>query len=489
MHYLITINNIQLLEFQKIVSIFARHKNLLPRDTIFNLKKTINLIAMKKLLLFSALPLCMFNAMAQGTSPETATPIPAGGWFVENLNNAPAEAWFTISNNTEFPVNWGDAPSANEQQIFVYLCDGGQTAFQRIEGSDSYILLPGKEYLVKITPKATGFFCFNAALTLPASWAGKYKYYPIPLKNEWSAWGSQQTIAPGETKWFYADAPYASQLTVQNNMMFVPSIEKVEVIHIECPGGTNTGSSIIPPYFKAGGNVIGVTVSSTATENASFNFGASAMTTLNCNNNLLRGQSLTLDVQNTYPDAYYTVDRFFKVPEDGTYTFINHGAKGTILNVGTVDVDPTNQYKGTCNWDNIKSATVGNNDAVVVVDNLKEGTTVLVQSDAFGIIGEGMENLPYLQVLKGNQAGIDAVDNDDDTLKVAVSGNVLTVSSVLIAAGSEVAVYDMQARKVTSAVSTTGAETLSVSVNAPAGMYMVVVYGKGNSESAKIVIK
>lgn len=321
----------------------------------------------------------------------------------------------------------------------------------------------------------------------PVSMEGKYPFYPIDKRDNQ---GAANTQAPGTTVYYLYNFAYPSQLTF-NDFDFMPvmDVTSVEAIHIECPGGTNKGSAVAGPYVKAGLNVIGVTVSEAATEDVQFMIGLNAFTTLNCGNNLLRGKSMQLDAQETYPDAYYTVDRFFEVPEDGTYTFTNHGAAGTILNVGKVNrIDPDNQYKYECDWTDIKSATVGNEDAVITVDNLKKGELVLVQSDAFGIIGAGMENLPYLMVTKGS-AAVGSVVADGNSLKVAASNGVLSVESVLLASGAEVAVYDMNAGKVASATSAAGAANLEMALDVPAGIYVVVVYGKGNSESAKIVVK
>lgn len=450
---------------------------------------------MKKILL-PVIALCAFTAPAfadevYGTTPETAQPFPAGGWFVETLDGAPAEAWFTITNQQASPVLWGDAPTVapditEKQQIFVYLCNGGQQAFQMFEGDDGYVLLPAQEYLVKITPKAPGFFASMPGTPLPPSMEGR-KYYP---KDITAAQNLTQTQAPGSTVWYLYNAPYSSQLTATDAFTPVMDITTIEAIHIQCPGGTNTGNGMVGPYIKAGRNVIGVTISDAATDNISFNFGLNAMVTLNCSNNLLRGQSLALDAKNTYPDAYYTVDRFFKVPKDGSYTFTNHGAKGTILNVGKVKLtDPDNNpYAFECDWSDIKSATVGNEDAVITVSDLKEGEIVLVQSDAFGVIGEGTDNLPYLMVSEGSSA-LSSVEADGNTLALSVANGTLSVESVLLASGAEVAVYDMLARKVAGAVAPEGASNLDINLDVTPGVYVVVVYGKGNSESAKIVVK
>lgn len=151
--------------------------------------------------------------------------------------------------------------------------------------------------------------------------------------------------------------------------------------------------------------------------------------------------------------------------------------------------DPDNQYAYECDWSDIQSATVGNDDATIVVSGLTAGEKVLVQSDAFGVIGEGSDNRPYLMVVKGGSTGISDIKADNSTLKVNAANGRLNVESVLLASGAEVAVYDIMARKVASAVAAEGAESLEMSLDVTSGVYVVVVYGKGSSESAKITVK
>ena len=456
---------------------------------------------MKKVLLpFIAACACAAPAFADevyGTTPETAKPFPAaGGWFVPDLATAPAEAWFTITNTQEAPVLWGGGPTVapdvtDKQQVFVYLCNGGQEAFQMVEGDDSYVLLPNQEYLIKITPKAAGSFASSPAMALPERMKGTAKYYPIDRSSSDYESPNYKGIANSQTanttQWYLYDFSYPTSLNFTTPLSIpVMDITATEAIHIQCPGGTNYASGILPTYVKAGKSIIGVTVSA----DVNFIVTANAFSILSCNNNLLRDtQPLKLDVAQTYPDAYYTVEKTFTVPEDGTYTFTNHGAKGTILNVGNVNVIDAATYKYECDWSNIKSATVGNEDAVIVVENLKAGEVVLVQSDAFGVIGEGVDNLPYLKVTKGGDSAIDNITADADGLKVNVAGSNLNVESVLLASGAEVAVYDMLARKVASAVAPAGAASLDMNLDVAPGVYVVVVYGKGNSESAKIAVK
>lgn len=229
---------------------------------------------------------------------------------------------------------------------------------------------------------------------------------------------------------------YASQLTITNFMdpTVGSKISKVEAIHIECPGGTNVGTGLIGPYIKAGETVVGVTASETATEPVEFNFGFNAYGEVNCGNNGGFGKTpvskMTVGVKSGYPDAYYTVDRYFEVPADGNYTFINHGAKGTILNVGKVIVNANNRNE--CDWTDIKSATVGNEDAVITLENLKAGDKLVVESDAFGVIGEGADNLPYLLVTS-DQSGIADITTDASAMTATVAGNKLTVSGAILA--------------------------------------------------------
>lgn len=423
-----------------------------------------------------------------GDTPETAKPFPAGMWFLPTLDGAPSEAWFTYTNTTDNVVNWGNCPAATEKQIYVYLCNGGQEAFQTEPGSDSYILFPGKEYLVKITPKAAGMFCMGQTGPNPNWVEGEFKYYPIDIT---AIQNQNQSVNPGETKWFKVKYDYASRLKTDYFMAPVANIERVEAIHIECPGGTNIGSGLIGPYIKAGESVIGVTGSQSATAPIPFGFALDGQMEVNCGNNRGFGKApvskMTVGTKSGYPDAYYTVDRYFEVPEDGTYTFTNHGAKGTILNVGKVEV--VNGYN-TCVWTDVKSATVGNEDAKVVMTGLVAGDKLFIESDAFGVIGEGTENMPYLLVEKGGTTtGIADITADGSTLKATAAAGKLNVESVLLAQGAEVAVYDMMARKVASATSAEGADSIEMNLDVNAGVYIVVVYGKGNSESVKIAVK
>jgi len=445
-----------------------------------------------------------------GTTPETAKPFPASGWFVTTLDDAPAEAWFTLESPLETPGQWGAAPNdpANPnigKQIYVYLGINGQEAFQRESaiGTDTYALLPGIQYLVKITPKVAGTFCMTVNglagqfMAFPSSWEGTYKYYPKTMEM-----GPSLSQAPGTTKWYMYNFDYASQVTIKdmtpgspNYFQSLAEVEEIEAIHMETPGGTNFGSRLIDiapytgPYIKKGKNIIGVTIKADAANDVSFSIGLDAMTTINCDKNLLRGQSMELDRQETYPDCYYTVDRYFNVPEDGTYTFIDHGAEGTILTVGKVNRPDPDKFDYTCDWENSRSATIGSDDAKIPVADLKAGDIVFARSDAFSVFSGDFSNQPYLMVVKGDQSGIADVTADSNALKVNAAYGKLTVESQLLANGAEIAVYDMLARKVAGTATAAGTTSAELNLDVTPGVYVVVVNSNGNSESAKIAVK
>lgn len=444
---------------------------------------------MKKFLLpIVAVCACVTPAFADevyGTTPETAKPFPVGGWHVEDLSAVPNEVYFTYTSTSATPVNWGTVPTASEKQIYVYFGNGGPEAYQWVEGSDSYSLFPNQEYLIKITPKATGWFCEMPGMAFPPKFEGQ-KFYPKNVNI-----GNGLTIQPGSTLWVEIDLPYASTLLLndilaKNNLS---DITTIEVNHIEAPGGTTTGSGLFIPVAKKGKNVIGFTVKDGAASDVYFILGLSP-STYTCEKNLLRGVEMTLGEKETYMDAYYTVDRFFTVPADGSYTFTNHGAPGTKLTVGAIKLtDPANEYAYECDWDNAKSEVVASSDAKITMNNLNKGDKVFVRSDAYTTLNGGIDNMPYLMVEKAKQSGIDDIVAEGGKMNVSVNGGVLTVESALLASGAEVAVYDMLGRKVASATAAAGAANVELNLDAAAGVYVVAVNGKGGSESAKIAVK
>ncbi len=441
---------------------------------------------MRKFLLISTLAVAMTaNAADYGTSPETAVDFPAAGWPVD-MATAPAEAWFKVKVKT---TNGRPAmyPSVTVSTFDykIYICP--ETLEAPLYSPGVYALESDKEYLMKVTPKASGAD-FLMSTEFPASFEGR-EFFPIEVKD--GEFGLTRSVEPGKTQWYKITAPYPSNVTTNYMMMPVMDVEKIVVKHQECPGGVNEGSAIMPAYNKAGVNVIGITASAAATDNVKFQLGFNALATLNCNNNLSRSAKMNLEAEETYPDAYYTVERVFEAPEDGEYTFINHGAKGTELNIGAIvrgdaDSSPFGN-KLSCDFSNGETAVVGDKDAMIV-KTLAKGDLVAVQSDAFTTLGEGT---PYLKVVKGNATGgINNVANDNNSIEIkALGGKSFAISNVLLAGGANASVYDMNARKVSEIAIPAGAESQTVTLDVPSGIYLIVVYGSNRSASAKVIVE
>ncbi len=178
-----------------------------------------------------------------------------------------------------------------------------------------------------------------------------------------------------------------------------------------------------------------------------------------------RGQKLELDVETTYANAYWTVDKVFEVPEDGEYTFINHAAKGTELNIGKAvrgDEDTSSfGNKLSCDFSEGEPAIVGDEDATIT-KTLSKGDLIAVQSEVYTPLAEGA---PYLKVAKGSTGGINT------------------------AAGTKAVAYDMTARKVAEVAIAAGSESQVITLDVPSGIYLIVVYGNNRSASAKVVVE
>lgn len=445
---------------------------------------------MKKFLLLSTLAVAMTaNAADYGTSPETAVDFPTTGWFptAADINQ---EAWFkikiTTANGRPAAAPSMEITSASYQ---VFQCADGTMEAPAGPLPNTYGLESGKEYLLKIVP-TSDFPIFSFAGTeLPESMKGKYECYPIEIPaNEMNLYQKQ---APGTTVWYKCDFATTSNVSAAYMGMPIMDIEKIVVKHQACPGGINEGSAFMPAYNKAGTNVVGITVASTATADVQFLLSAGGATTTNCAMNLSRAPKLVLDEQNTYPNAYWTVDRVFEAPEDGEYTFINHAAKGSELNIGKAvkgDTDTSSWgFKLSCDFSEGETAIVGDKDAMIV-KTLAKGDLVAVQSDVFTKLEEGA---PYLKVVKGNATGgINNVGNDNNAVEiVALGGKSFSINNVLLAGGAKVVAYDMNARKVAETAVAAGTESQVITLDVPSGIYLIVVYGANRSASAKVVVE
>lgn len=462
---------------------------------------------MKKALLLAALSLCLSgSAIADnvfGLTPEDAKPLPM---MLSLMSEADAadEMWFTwtcpATQNGRPMMFPGMDPDPSRHIFFMYTCaDGTMDAPQMTAGSNSYIVTPGTQYLVKmLRPTTYGPMMMMNGPELPATMEGR-EYFPKKMSET-----RVELQAAGTTVWYDTDIALTTMVGAgiygdgEFGWTNHPDITSIVVKHQECPGGVSQGTPDFPAYNKAGRNIIGITVAETLTrpsttygeDKIQFMLSLKAMQTLNCTNKLHHTTVLGKDdlgKELSYPDAYWTVDKVFEAPEDGTYTFTNHGAPGTELNIGSVVVTP-DEYIPTgawsCDFSDGETAVCGTDDASIV-KTLAKGQRVVVQSNAFDKLGAPT----YLKIEKGGQSSTDAVEVAGNGLKVSVNGGAMTVSSVLLAAGAEVAVYDMNARKVAGVKVAAGAETQVVDVNLPAGVYMVVVYGKSQSETAKVIVK
>ena len=443
---------------------------------------------MKKFLLLSTLAVAMTaNAADYGTSPETAVDFP-GFWAPDqSLVDNKTEVWFKFKVTTQNgrPALYPSMAPSGEYQVFQ-CADGTMEAPKNSTGV--YVVESGKEYLFKLVPGSTAPVMLSGLEFRDDSEKGA-EYYPIEVGA--TEMGLTRTVEAGQTVWYKINHAYPS--TVTTNFFFAPvaDIEKVVVKHQECPGGVNEGNSVIPPYNKAGVNLVGVTASAAATAPVQFQLGTNATAAQSCNNNLSRGPKLGLDEETTYPNAYWTVDKVFEAPEDGEYTFINHAAKGSELNIGKIvrgdaDTSPFGN-KLSCDFSEGETAIVGDKDAMIV-KTLAKGDLVAVQSDVFTKLEEGA---PYLKVVKGNATGgINNVGNDNNTVEiVALGGKSFSINNVLLAGGAKVVAYDMNARKVAETAVAAGTESQVITLDVPSGIYLIVVYGANRSASAKVVVE
>lgn len=469
---------------------------------------------MKKILLLTALSLGISgSAIADdvfGLTPEDAKPLPMMVMLMSD-DQAADEMWFTYTCPATKEGRPGMFPTATfepgRHMFYVYKCaDGTMEAPQMAAGSDSYILTPGETYLIKLLRPTTYPFMpmLGMPLELPASREGQ-EYFPKKMSE------TRVERQKSGTVWYETELPITTMVGAgiygfgEFGFTPHPDITSIVIKHQECPGGVNEGTPAFPAYAKAGKTIVGITVADNITkpysypeasgsvitvdDEVGFMLSLQGQMTLNCTNKLHQSQILDnsyIGQELSYPDAYWTVDKVFQAPEAGNYTFINHGAPGTELSVGAIieGTDNDGYTVWTCDFSDDNTATCGADDAKVV-KAMTKGEKVVVRSDAFQKLG----GATYLKIEKGGQSSIDAIEAADKGLKVSVNGGAMTVNSVLLAAGAEVAVYDMNARRVAGAKVAAGAETQVVDVNLPAGVYMVVVYGKSQSETAKVIVK
>lgn len=469
---------------------------------------------MKKILLpLLAVCSCAVTVYAEeldyGTSMETAKPFPSTGWTAPD---GVTEAWFIIS-NPESEVKMLNM--SNSEELTVYFKGGLKALTGPLPGS--FALLPNEEFYLQIKPYTSsevGLPWYGAnyigtapggsyLMAIPSSRAvpGEHPYCPINRTNEWGG-TSEIIVQPNSTVWMLTDfVGQPTQLSVAKNSWNaaatgdVTKVTVMEVYHIDGTGhyAADDCGTFGGPYVKGGRNVVGITYGD-ASEPLQFMLNADP-NIFSCGYKFERAldtQKMTLDQAVYYVDGYYTADYVFTVPEDGDYTFINHGAAETVLTVGSTyyekDEYDVDRLRG--NFDQSKSAIVGDNDAKVVF-NAKKNDILFVRSDAFAHSGAtSMAERPYLKVVSGDQAGIaDVVADAENTIKAVVNNGRLYIESSLLSDGADVAVYDMMGRKVVSVVSDGGASDISFDLNVNQGVYVVAVSGQGNVGTVKIAVK
>ena len=435
------------------------------------------------------------SANAQGTNCETATPW-TGMFMGLNVDNYPADAWFTYTVDvpTMLSFNGLCAPvviEPNDIQIYEG-CDGNEpyVVERDVEkGTLGYYLEPGIDYKIHITQRESGYaFLMPSALDVSRAPEGGYCFKPIVLDGL----GAFQNVKAGTT-WFQHDMPYPAPVTVNvmssesGNVMNV--VTAVETRHLDCKGGENHSTELLPnrTYAKGGINLMAVTVS----EPCLISFALDAINATGCSNKPAYMKSVELGVETTYDNAYYTLDRRFIVPETGTYTFKNYGAEGTVLSVGLMnEVDNDGRVDYTCDFDSHPlMAIVGDNNVATVSATFNEGDMVVVRSDAYGKL-EGA--LPYLKVEKGTTGITSAsvVENREVVLSENPTDGNFVVKSFLLADGAEVNVYDMNAKKVYGTKAGAGSTEKQIQLEGvPAGTYLLVVMGRNRSASIKLIVK
>lgn len=442
--------------------------------------------------LFAAL-VAFGNVKAQGTSCETATPW-TGMFMGFKTDSYPADGWYTVTAQVASMISFsGLNGGVVVDDVHLYEGCSGNEAY--ITGKDAamgtlgFYMEAGVEYKLHITQRTNDMvFVMANPLDISRAPEGLYCFKPIKVENI----GLFQNIKAGTT-WFQMEFAYPAPLQV--NVMSSESgntttaITSVETNHLGCGQGVNLSTELLPyrTLAKGGTNLVAVT----ASEPCMISFSLDAINATGCGNKPAYMKSIELDVENTYDNAYYTLDRRFLVPETGTYTFINHGAEGTVLSVGVMnEFDNNGRVDYTCDFETRPlMAVVGANNKAAVAATFNEGDLVVVRSDAYGKL-EG--SLPYLKVEKGTSGITSATvgGNREVVLSENPTNGNFVVKSFLLADGAEVNVYDMNARKVfgtSVAAGTTEAQVRMEGV--PAGNYLLVVMGRSRSASTKLIVK
>ncbi len=388
--------------------------------------------------------------------------------------------WYstTASNDQLFPSSTPAGIEDGDIQVFED-CRGNEAT--KIN-PNSYYLESGKEYLVRLKTHENQMWMLTGVPTANAP-EGMYCFKPKS-----ATMGINQTQNPNTTVWYSLPIPYpapvvVTALTTDNPISHNEGIvTKVVTKQDDCNGVINESNELIPnrAYAKTGTGLISVTVSDV--ESSGIRFTLDAMSATGCQNGPTHITSITLDSENTYPNAAWTLYRQYVVAEDGTYTITNHGAEGTVMRVGKL-------IENSCDFETTPlEAIVDENNEASVVGEFKVGDIIIIESDAFDIL---KDSTPYLKIEKGGTTGIRHTQKSSRLISVFENPNngSFIVKSYLLNNGATIAVYDLAARKIFSTIVPAGTEEQQVNLNVSAGQYLIVVYGKSRSASAHVIIR
>ena len=394
-----------------------------------------------------------------------------------------AGKWYSVNIAMESVFPMSTPAGLEDDAITIYKdCDGNEA----IKLSPNFYYLPAGAYKVFVKSELNGGMLMLMGTPTTNAPAGMYCFKPIELTTE--TWSQFQTPAKNSTTWYSIPVAYPAPVVVTARTEAMPFmhndgiVTKVVTKLLDCEGGTNESNELTPnrAYAKGGQNLVAVTISDADFSNIGFSL--DAMSAAGCNNHVDHATLMTLDTEMTYPDAFYTVDYRFVVPEDGNYRFINHGAEGTILRVGKI-------VENVCDFDTTPlSAVVDEGNVAEVAAAFKAGDLVVVESDAYDKLNDGQ---PYLKVVKGGES-VGIIRTQKASREITVTENLngsFSVSSYLLKEGVEVAVYDMGARKVYSQKAKAHAEDVQLNLNVRPGQYLVVVYGSNRSATARITVR
>ena len=419
---------------------------------------------------------------ADGKSCETALdgyPTTGMGLFYIGTDY-PDGVWYNISvaEGSLFPNQMPAGCADGAIQVFEDC--GGKSAIKL--GTNSYYLEPETSYKVFIKTDAIGYI--GVPMSLANAPAGLYCVKPIEVQM-----GMYTAVNSTAAKWYKFTAPYAAPLKVglMTDLTAPGSVSVTTLVtkHLTCDGGTNTANELLPnmAYVKGGDNLVQLALSGSD----SFMFTLDAMQAAGCGNNPKYATAIELDAETTYPNAYYTISRKFTVPETGTYTFTNRCAEGSELSLAKLVEDENG--KMVCDFETTPlNATAGSDNLAVLEATLNADDVVILYADASGVLADG---LPSLKVTRGG-TGVRRVEAKESGIKLSENptSGLFSIKSYLLAQGAEIGIFDMGANKVWGRSVNAGSDRADVDVRSlPAGNYLLVVFGRDRSASAKLIVK